>query len=40
MSFSLIKNHKWMADLDWAKLKNKEYPMPLKVDPHATYIHE
>ena len=33
-NFKTIKNHKWMQDVDWEKVKNGEYKMPIKIRPH------
>ena len=32
-NFKTIRTHKWMEDIDWSKVKNGEYKMPILISP-------
>ena len=34
-----IKQYKWLRGIDWEKVRNKQYTMPIRLNYYENYIH-
>lgn len=34
-----MKKYKWLSDVNWETIKNKQLEMPIEIDIYETHIH-